>query len=415
MSVLGKSAVISSSGKGRGKLISTPARARSLSPHGWRNRNESSVLARTNGLGKTVLVADIGGTNCRFQLWELDKDTQPSSLCLEKVLPTVEYARFDQALDEFLNIEECASKRPQAAAFAVAGPVKKQDGALGGGRCEMTNLGWVVDAAEVQKKFGIVSEVLNDFEAVGYGVPALDRSRDMVVLNDVPVEQKGPIAVLGPGTGLGQCQLFWDKGSESYTVHPSEGAHSTFAPRGWKQRALQGAIEAERGHCSVERVACGSGLVRIYDFLLKDGISNRNTAFVNSCSAIHQVSSGSSKKSPTPAAVSQAALDGSDPIASEALDIFLAIVGAEAGHMALRSLSTGGVYIAGGIFPKVIDRVQAGGVLEAFLWRESRFHDKVLKHTPLFVVLEEKVGLIGSRERAMALFRRQQEDVLIAS
>ena len=361
----------------------------------------------------TILVADIGGTNCRFQVWDVDDNLRVGSLCEERVLPTSEYARFDQALEYFLKTigalgeekdDASASSilAPRTAAFAVAGPVKKADGALGGGRCEMTNLGWIVDAEEVQNKFGIISEVLNDFEAIGYGVPVLDKSKDVLVLNDVGAESKGPIAVLGPGTGLGQCQLFWDKGSDSYIVHPSEGSHSTFAPRGWKQRALQAAVEAERGHCSVERVACGSGLVRIYEFLRKDQkVNSPPTAGKNG--SLHEEGS----KGPTPAAVSQAALDGSDPIAQEALDIFLAIVGAEAGHMALRSLSTGGVYIAGGIFPKVIDRVKAGGVLEAFLWKESRFHEKVLKHTPLFVVLQEKVGLLGSRERALALFRRQ--------
>jgi hypothetical protein len=109
-------------------------------------------------------------------------------------------------------------------------------------------------------------------------------------IHDVPRDEKGPIAVLGPGTGLGEAQLFWDDATANYKVQPSEGSHATFAPRGWKQRALQALVEAERGHCSVERVACGSGLVRIYNFLLTDEQSHRPTV-------VHM-------EDPTPASVS---------------------------------------------------------------------------------------------------------------
>lgn len=340
------------------------------------------------GPGGSVLVADIGGTNCRFQLWELDASLHPVKMSLELVYQTSAYSRFDQALEAFLATDAAVASPPKAAAFACAGPVRHQ-------RCEFTNLGWVVDASEVAEKFKLHSKVLNDFEAVGYGVPALDPEH-ILVLHDVPAEPKGPKAVLGPGTGLGEAQLFWDDALNAYRVYPSEGSHAVFAPRGWKQRALQARVEAERGHCSVERVACGSGLVRIYDFLHSDEVSNRPPVV--------------KLTNPTPADVSIAAMDGSDPIASEALDMLLAIVGAEASHMALRSLASGGVYIAGGIFPKVIERVKAGGVLEAFLWKASRFHDKVLKHTPLYVVLEERVGLIGSREQAIQLVQMDKNE-----
>ena len=352
-----------------------------------------SVMKPKASNGCSVLVADIGGTNCRFQLWELDAFLRPARMTLEQIYPTASYARFDQALEAFLSTDAATAAPPKAAAFACAGPVRHQ-------RCEFTNLGWVVDASEVAKKFNLQSKVLNDFEAVGYGVPALGE-HDILVLNDVPAEDRGPKAVLGPGTGLGEAQLFWDDAVNNYRVYPSEGSHATFAPRGWKQRALQARVEAERGHCSVERVACGSGLVRIYDFLHSDEVSNRPEV--------------PKMKDPTPAEVSIAAVDGSDAVASEALDLFLAIVGAEASHMALRSLASGGVYIAGGIFLKVVERVKAGGVLEAFLWKASRFHERVLKDVPLYVVLEERVGLIGSREQAIQLVQMTKDDVFIAT
>lgn len=307
-------------------------------------------------------------------------------MSLEQIYPTAQYSHFDDALKAFLATDAASANPPRAAAFACAGPVRRQ-------RCEFTNLGWIVDAEEIDKRFGLASRVLNDFEAVGYGVPALSE-HDILVLNDVPAEDKGPKAVLGPGTGLGEAQLFWDDSVGNYKVYPSEGSHATFAPRGWKQRALQAKVEAERGHCSVERVACGSGLVRIYEFLHSDEISNRP--------AVPKM------KDPTPADVSIAGLEGTDPVATEALDMLLAIVGAEASHTALRTLASGGVYIAGGIFPKVVERVKAGGVLEAFLWKASRFHEKVLKHIPLYVVMEERVGLIGSREQAIQLVQQRE-------
>ena len=334
----------------------------------------------------SVLVADIGGTNCRFQLWELDKYLRPTMMAKEQIYPTKDYEHFDDALKEFLLLEEVASNPPKAAAFACAGPVKNN-------RCTFTNLKWVVDKKEVEKEFGIVCRVLNDFEAIGYGVTTLG-SHEILTLHDVPGEKQGPIAVLGPGTGMGQAQLFWDDSTGNYKVHPSEGSHSTFAPRGYKQRALQARVEAERGHCSVERVGCGSGLVRIYDFLHSDECSNRPNV--------------KPMEDATPASISIAALDGSDAVASEALDMFLSIIGAEASHMALRGLTTGGVYIAGGILPKVIDRVTSGGLLEAFLWKASRFHEKVLKYIPLHVVLEERVGLMGTREIAIQLVQQHQ-------
>ena len=332
----------------------------------------------------SVLVADIGGTNCRFQLWEVlpgddESSLVASTMLLEKILPTSEFERFDQALESFLELEESKCLPPKAAAFACAGPVKDNC-------CRFTNISWVVDKAEVEKDFGLPCRVLNDFEAIGYGVTQL-KGDQILTIHDVPKEKKGPIAVLGPGTGLGEAQLFWNDEIDDYTVYPSEGSHATFAPRGWKQRALQAVVEAERGHCSVERVACGSGLVRIYNFLLTDEQPHKPGY--------------QSLDDPTPASISQAGLDGTDPVAVEALNMFLAIVGAEAGYMALRGLSTGGVYIAGGILPKVISRAREGGLLDAFLWKESRFHDKVLKYIPLYVVLDEKVGLMGSRQQAI--------------
>lgn len=324
----------------------------------------------------SVLVADIGGTNCRFQMWELDGSLEPTNLTLESYLPTADYPEFDDAMAAFLA--SCTDQEtPAAAAFACAGPVKDQ-------RCEFTNLGWVVDSTEVTTRFNMTNIVLNDFEAVGYGVPALPAS-SILTLHPGKPQAQGPIVVLGPGTGLGEAQLFWDIHSNNYIVHPSEGSHATFAPRGPTQRALQAHIEKALKACEVEHVASGSGLVRIYNFLRKEqGLEV--------------------KLNISPAQVSGRV--GSDAVAQQALDMLLAIVGAEAGHMALRSLATGGVYICGGIFPRILDRVKSTGIVEdAFLWKESRFYDKFLKNTPLYVVTDESLGLLGAREQAARLVK----------
>ncbi|GAB4820237.1 hypothetical protein N2152v2_007283 [Parachlorella kessleri] len=304
------------------------------------------------------------------------------------VYATSDYPEFDQALAAFLKTQQVAACEPQSAAIAVAGPVRDN-------RAVMTNLGWVIDGPELQKQFGFRVEVLNDFEAVGYGVPELTDD-DIITLHDVPAHPKGPKAVLGPGTGLGEAQLFWDDALGTYRVCPSEGAHSGFAPRGWKQLMLCHSVERELGHVDVEHVACGSGLVRIYDFLRRDEPS--------------QYPGVDLSRELDPAGVSRAAVDGSNPVASEALDIFLAIIGAEAANMALRGLSSGGVYIAGGIIPKVLDRVKQGGVLDAFLWRASRFHEKVLKDVPLHVVTNDKIGLLGARAEAVRAAKRVTQE-----
>eukprot|EP00201_Polytomella_parva_P001363 CAMPEP_0175084510 /NCGR_PEP_ID=MMETSP0052_2-20121109/28099_1 /TAXON_ID=51329 ORGANISM="Polytomella parva, Strain SAG 63-3" /NCGR_SAMPLE_ID=MMETSP0052_2 /ASSEMBLY_ACC=CAM_ASM_000194 /LENGTH=258 /DNA_ID=CAMNT_0016356321 /DNA_START=2224 /DNA_END=3000 /DNA_ORIENTATION=- len=255
----------------------------------------------------------------------------------------------------------------------------------------MTNLNWVIDGDALHNLFGFKVALLNDFEAVGYGIPALDAT-DLVCLNDAPIHPHAPKVVMGPGTGLGAAQLFWDDQRHHYRVLPGEGAHATFAPRGWKQQALSAFATSRFGHCEIEQVACGSGLELIYEFLLSDEPAHRPEHLKNP------------DRSPKPAAdISAAALSGSDPIAEEAVDLFLAIIGQEAGAMALRVLASGGVYIAGGITPRLLPRVRHS-LLEAFLMKKGRGpFRKLLKSTPLFVITNDKIGQLGAAEVAKRL------------
>eukprot|EP00951_Prasinocladus_malaysianus_P026859 scaffold239494_cov47-Prasinocladus_malaysianus.AAC.1 len=270
----------------------------------------------------------------------------------------------------------------------------------------MTNLGWVIDGPELMKRYNYEVGVLNDFEAVGYGVRFVSDD-NVMVLNDVEAVPKAPIAVLGPGTGLGEAQLMWDASQDTYKVWASEGSHADFAPRGWKQRALMTYLEQRDGFCEIESVGCGSGLENIYEFLLKDEHPHSEYLMGKLTSSLDMNQPFEDRKKAAPE-ISKGALSGEDPIACEAVDIMLSIIGQEAGHMALRALARGGVYIAGGITPKVIDRVTVGGLREAFIGRKGRF-SSLLETIPLKVILDEKVGLLGSKVYSLQLLKNVQQ------
>lgn len=329
--------------------------------------------------GNCVLVGDIGGTNARLYVWKIEDDGE-FTLVFQKWYKTADYknAGFVAVLDALANEEAVKACPPVSACFAIAGPVENGIG-------QMTNLGWTIDAPLIEEQFGWRVAVINDFEALGYGIPELEE-KDLLVLNDVPAEDKAPMAVLGPGTGLGQAQLMYDESKGSYKVWPSEGSHSDFAPRGDKQIALMKWITEGLGYCEVEHVACGAGLERIYTFLSAgDKVSAIEPAV---------------KKA---ADVSKEALSGENDVASDALDMMLSILGAEAGSMSLRNLARGGVYLAGGITPKVIERVKSGIVAENFLHTpDHRFHS-FFKGIRFSAVLNEEVGLIGARKYASQL------------
>lgn len=327
-----------------------------------------------------MVTGDIGGTNARLSVWQTDGAGTHEEIFRE-TYPTSSFAGFEEAMESFLESNELRGIAPEAAALAVAGAVENN-------RCPMTNISWVIDGPRLQGRFGFKVAVLNDFEAVGYGIPALGRD-DLVALNPkaAPVP-KAPKCVMGPGTGLGAAHLLWDTGKKAYTVVPGEGAHATFAPRGWRQHALSSWVTSKMGHCEIEEVACGRGLELIYEFLISD------ETYANP--------SGKPLIARAAPEITAMALGENDPIASEAVDIFLSIVGAEAGAMALRFLAKGGVYVAGGIVPRLMDRV--GALREAFLMRKGRQRfQEILQGIPLYVVTNTKVGIIGSREYALRL------------
>lgn len=311
---------------------------------------------------ETFVVGDIGGTNARLQCFTGEK------LVFERTYSTSSCTVFADAFAQFLA--DAGNATPAAACLAVAGPVSANT-------CAMTNIAWVIDGDELAAQFGLGAvRVLNDFEALAWGVMELPDDQ-LLPINDAPRNPQGAVVVVGPGTGLGEASLVYSAAAGSYVCVPGEGGHADFAPRGDLQRELAAYVEREDGHCEVEALCCGAGLVRIYDFLR-----------------------GRMRPSPErpalePADVSMRGLSGQCPLCSDALDMFLQILGAEAHNCALNLLATGGVYIAGGIPPKLRSRIEQGGLKRAFLHSRSRFHP-LLKTFPVHIVLDEGAGLRGA-------------------
>lgn len=304
-----------------------------------------------------IIAGDIGGTKTLLQLVELSAGG--SSVAYEHRFESGGYPTFDALLTEFLGL---AGGTVDAACFAVAGPVFEN-------RAEVTNLGWEIEAVALTAQFGIARvSLINDFYAVALGVPLL-KDADLVSLHAGDRKRGAPIAILGAGTGLGQAIVTFH-GAE-WGVIPSEGGHADFAPQDEEQTRLFLFLHETYGHVSWERLLSGMGLVNIHTFL--GGTTD------------------------SAAEVARLAEDG-DARALHAFEIFVDIYGAEAGNMALRVLSRGGVFLAGGIAAKNQPFFTDGRFVAAFL-RKGRFQE-MLGDMPIDLIVNEKVGLIGAAEMA---------------
>ena len=340
-----------------------------------------------------MLAVDVGGTNGRFQLWG-----PGDALVAEEVVPTSAHTGFGDALGAFLAGRAGAVG---AACVAVAGPV--QDG-----RCDMTNCAWAVDAAEVARALGVDAAkvaVINDFEAVGHGLRALAPS-DLVTVHAGPqgAGGEGPKVCLGPGTGLGVCLV-----TRPGVVTAGEGGHAGFAPRGDEQRALHAWVEAREGFVELESLVCGPGLARIHAFMQEREGAMAALPIWQSA-AEREASEAAAAAAPVDAEEVTQRAAGGDPVAVRSVEMLLAVLGAEAGHLALRLRATGGVYIAGGVTPKLaawwrgLPQDAPNPLLDAYLWpQQADAFRALLAACPLHVVVNEGVGLLGSRAVARAI------------
>jgi glucokinase len=320
-----------------------------------------------------VLIGDIGGTKTILAVFSSEQG--PRQPVVEKTYHSTNYETFEKMVGEFLD--EVKFQLNQAC-FGIAGPVVA-------GRARTTNLTWVVDKALLQSTFNLSSiALLNDLESVAYAIPIL-AADDIHTVNAGSPVPGGSIAVLAPGTGLGEGYLTFDSGV--YCAHASEGGHTSFGPVGPLQIGLLSYLNS-RGynHVSYERVCSGGqGIPNLYAYLKTTGLEEPPWLKQQLAAT----------KDPTPIIFS-AAQDLSRPcrLASATVELFVAILGAEAGNLALKILATGGIYLGGGISPRVANELHTPMFLDA-LRSKGRFR-QLLTNMPLHVIMNPKAGLLGA-------------------
>jgi glucokinase len=302
-----------------------------------------------------ILAGDIGGTSTRLALFD-DEPTEPAAF---EVYASRAHAGLEEMVRDFLRHHPA---NVESASFGVAGPVRD-------GRVETTNLAWPVDGSSLAPALGLGRvSLLNDLEANARGIEALGPD-DFEALNDGDPGATGNAAVVSAGTGLGQAGMYWDE--RRYRVFATEGGHTDFAPQNELEEDLRRFLAAEYRHVSYERVCSGMGLVNIYRFLRERGAPDLDGV-----------------------EISRRALDESDQTCVRALDAMVSIYGAQAGNVALTLMATGGVYLGGGIAPKILPKLQEGRFMDAFV-DKGRFGE-LLGRIPVRVILNDKTALLGA-------------------
>lgn len=314
-----------------------------------------------------VLAGDIGGTKTRLAVFEVEGVRLEA--IVERAYPSRDYPSLDAIVEDF--VAETGARGAQAC-FGIAGPVR-------GRSSETTNLPWIVDAQEMSG-LGIGSvSLLNDLEATAWGIGALDDD-DFHVLSDGEPDATGNRTVIAAGTGLGEAGLYWD--GVGHRPFGSEGGHADFSPTNDLEYALLKFLAQRYGRVSWERVVSGPGLTNIHAFLLEHRDASTPEWLVAEMRA-----------GEPSAAISKAALESKDAICVEALDLFVKLYGAEAGNHALKLMATGGVYVGGGIAPKIIEWLEAPGFLEAF-WAKGRM-ERLMRSMPVKLILNDRAALLG--------------------
>ena len=317
-----------------------------------------------------VLAGDIGGTKTALAIYDGE------NLLRRDTLPSGDFSSLESLVQKFLSAG--GGGKITAACFGIAGPINSDQ------TCRATNLPWFIDAKALGAALGISKVLLvNDFHALSIGITCLPEG-DFEVLCDAPASSDGPWAVIGAGTGLGEAVLTKsEKGG--FNVLASEGSHTDFGPVDEEQMALlQFLMKRHGGHVSYERIASGSGLPSILDFLLSRGMKLTPAAAA-------EIAADASK---TSAVISGHGMKGDDEVCVKALDLFTSVYGAAAGNLALTVIPRGGVYVAGGISPKILSKLKDGTFMKAFRNKGRLSH--VLKNIPVKVVLNADSGLIGA-------------------
>ncbi len=337
------------------------------------------VRAAESGGGRVpvILSGDIGGTKTYLGLFTF-KDARPVPL-REASFTNSQFHGPLEVIEEFLKKD--SARKIDSAAFGVAGPVAE-------GRPKMTTLPWVVDAAEIAGRLGIKKAgVINDLVATAWGVDLLTEE-DILTLQEGNPEP-GNAALIAAGTGLGEALLYWD-GSSLIPV-ASEAGHADFAPRDPLEIELLRYLIGLYGHVSYERVLSGRGLEDIYNFF-KDKSGGDEPGYLKK----------RFKEEGVAPVVSDEAMNGADNNCKRALSLFLSIYGAEAGNLALRSLSAGGLYVGGGIAVRILEAFKEKDVFIGSFLKKGRLKN-FLSRVPVRVILNDKTGLLGAARYAARL------------
>ncbi|MFZ0211313.1 MAG: glucokinase [Candidatus Acidiferrales bacterium] len=321
-----------------------------------------------------ILAGDVGGTNTRLAFFE-QRDGQLVTIA-EHIYPSRGHASLEEIVADFIAKQKL---KADAGAIGIAGPIRD-------GVCRATNLPWVVDLRALIQRSGIPSlALINDLEANAHGIATLTPVDFEILQQGVP-GARGNAAVISPGTGLGEAGLYWD-GTQHWPV-ASEGGHSSFAPRNELQDELLVHLRAQfGGHVSWERAVCGPGLFNLYKFLRDTGRGEEPAWLAQQIKV----------EDPSPV-ISQAALGGKSALCEKALDLFVGLLASEAGNMALKVLATGGVYIGGGIAPKILPKLKTPEFLAAFA--DKGRLGSTLAAMPIRVILNDRTALRGAARRA---------------
>lgn len=319
-------------------------------------------------MGKMILAGDIGGTKTHLALFE---ENEKRKWVVDAKYKSSKYDNLSSIVKEFL--QEHRGMSIERACFGIAGPIQN-------GKCHATNLPWVVDGALIAKENSISTVFLiNDLEANAYGINTLDQDEFYTLNEGKP--NRGNAALISAGTGLGEAGLFWD--GSKHIPFACEGGHCSFSPENELEIKLLRYLAKQYDHVSFERILSGPGIYNVYRFLIDEGIEKEK----ESVKAAFLTTDPSR-------VITEMGMKSACPACMRTLDLFVSIYGAEAANLALKMLSIGGVYIGGGIAPKILNELREGGFMKRFI-QKGRFTSLLLA-MPVKVVLNENTALLGA-------------------
>jgi glucokinase len=333
--------------------------------YGIKNTTETPML----------LAGDIGGTKTILALYE--ERSNATSPLAEETFPSGRFDSLESIVQEFLQSRKTEQRRVHRVVFGAAGPVVA-------GKATLPNLPWVIEETELTRRFSFARvTVINDLEAIGHAIPALGDS-DLEKVKRGRAEPRGNIAVLAPGTGLGETFLSWN--GSRYTVHPSEAGHGDFAPVDDLQLGLLGYLLKRFDHVSYERVCSGTGIPNIYAYIRDQGLAEEPAWLARELTGAED---------PNAIIINTAMQPEPDcRICTLTVETFISILAAEAGNMVLRHMATGGLYLGGGIPPRIIPFLKKPNFEKWFLRKGRLSH--LPEMTPVQVIMHPKAALVGA-------------------